>query len=151
MEGVASVGARITFSDGSAREARPRIVRVVAPAAPLAGQLVTEGRLTIPPLAPGSAAWHGWVPFTTWAAGRVSVRVDWELPLNRMDCSGYDGHCDAIGKCGMIRMTCNTIKDKPITASFDSPATPAGPYTIRIDNLGPGEEAVRYEVRLTPR
>jgi hypothetical protein len=39
---------------------------------------------------------------------------------------------------------------KPLTATFDDPRTPPGAYTIRIDNLGPGEETVRYEVRLTP-
>jgi hypothetical protein len=38
---------------------------------------------------------------------------------------------------------------KPLPLSADNLS--AGEYTIRIDNLGPGAETARYQVRLTPR
>lgn len=149
--GVTSVGARITFRDGVTRDARPRTVRVKAPEPGLGGELIAEGSLTIPPYTPSGPGrtWSGWVPFTTQKQGRIDVLVDWVSPLNGIDFSGYEGHCNAIGSCGMIRMSVRTSHVKPLAATFDSPRTPAGPYTIRIDNLGPDEETVRYEIRLT--
>jgi hypothetical protein len=78
------------------------------------------------------------------------VAVDWSSALNRIDFSGYEGRCAAVGTCGRIVMTVRETGVKPLTATFDNPRMPAGEYTIRIDNLGPGEETVRYEVRLAP-
>jgi len=152
-QGSTSVGARITLSDGIARDARPRDVRVVPPESRAGGQIVAEGSLTIPPyVPPGTAdrAWSGWVPFTTQAAGRLDVVVDWVSPLNSIDFSGYEGHCNSTGSCGRIRLIVRNLFVKPLMATFDDPRTPPGAYTIRIDNLGPGEETVRYEVRLMP-
>ena len=152
-QGSTAVGARITLGDGIARDARPRGLRVVPPESRAGGQIVAEGSLTIPPyVPPGTAdrAWSGWVPFTTQAAGRLDVVVDWVSPLNSIDFSGYEGHCNSIGSCGRIRLTVRDFFVKPLIATFDDPRTPPGAYTIRIDNLGPGEETVRYEVRLMP-
>ena len=150
--GDTSLGARVTLADGVTLDARSRAVRVVPPEPPPGGQIVAEGSLTIQPRVEGvtGRGWSGWAPFTTQAAGRLDVVVDWVSPLNHIDFSGYEGHCDAIGSCGMIRMTVRTDRVKPLTATFDSPRMPAGDYTIRIDNLGPAEETVRYQVRLTP-
>jgi len=39
---------------------------------------------------------------------------------------------------------------KPLHGTFDNPRTPPGDFTVRIDNLGPGRETARYEIRLTP-
>lgn len=150
--GLTSLGARLSFSDGVTREARARTVRVVPRAAPVGGQLVLDGSVTVAPYIPGSngTVWSAWVPFTTPAAGRIEVTIDWGSPLNRMDMSGYERHCDSIGSCGRIRMTVRQYGVKPLSATFDDPRTPAGEYTIRIDNLGPAEETVRYVVRLAP-
>ena len=87
--------------------------------------------------------------FATGAVGRVDVVVDWESPLNTIDMSGYEGRCDAVGRCGRIVMTTRVTGVKPLAGTFDAPRLPPGEYTVRIDNLGPGEETVRYEVRLT--
>lgn len=150
--GVTAVGARITFTDGVVRDARALTVRVSAPGPRSGGQLIAEGSLTIPAYVPpgNGESWRGWVPFTTPATGQIDVLVDWRSPLNHIDFSGYERHCNSIGSCGMIRLSVRNDHVKPLTSSFDSPRTPAGDYTIRIDNLGPGEETVRYEVRLTP-
>jgi hypothetical protein len=150
--GLTSLGATIAFVDGVSREARGRPVRVV-PNAPPQGQIVVEGDLTIEPyVPPGNAgpSWSGWVPFTTTSTGRIDVVVDWESPVDRIDFSGYEGHCAAVGACGPIRLTLREHDVKPLHATFDNPRTPPGDFTIRIDNLGPSEETVHYEVRLTP-
>ncbi len=150
--GVTSVGARIRFSGGAERLARPRTVRVVPTALAPAGSLA-QGRLTIPPYVPpgGTDNWRGWVTFATTATGRVDVIVDWGSPLNKIDFSGYEGRCSAIGQCGRILMTAGDWDVKPRTGTFDLPRLPPGEYTIRFDNLGPEEETVLYEVRLTPQ
>lgn len=148
--GVTSVGARIRFSGGAERVARSRVVRVVPPAAPVAGSVVVaEGSVKIAPERGVPGDWHGWVTFATTAVGRVDVAVDWLSPLNTIDMSGYEGRCDAVGRCGRIVMTTRATGVKPLAGTFDSPHLPPGEYTVRIDNLGPGEETVRYEVRLT--
>jgi hypothetical protein len=148
--GATSLGARIRFTSGAERIARPRAVRVAPPAAPAAGSVVVaEGSVRISPDRGVPGGWHGWVTFATTAAGRVDVVVDWTSPLNTIDMSGYEGRCDAVGRCGRIVMTTRVTGVKPLSATFDSPRLPPGEYTVRIDNLGPGEETVRYEVRLT--
>jgi hypothetical protein len=148
--GLTSLGARIQFSDGVVRDARPRPIRVVAPAA-VQGQLVIESDLTIAPYVPGTSNdWSGWVPFTTTTTGRIDVIVDWVSPLDRIDFSGYEGHCSSVGACGTIRLLLREHDVKPLHATFDSLRTPPGDFTIRIDNLGPAEETVHVAVRLVP-
>jgi len=151
--GAATLNARISFAGGAQREAEPMAVQVLAPAAaPPGSVVVAKGSLTISPYIPPGASprnWSGWVPFTTEMPGRIDVTVDWDSPLNRIDFSGYERHCNAIGSCRMIRMIIRQYNVKPLTSTFDSPRTPPGDYTVRIDNLGPGEETVRFEVRLT--
>lgn len=150
--GLTSVGARVVLGDGITREAQAESVRIVARSPAGGGQLVSEGSLTIAPYIPpgNTTVWSVWVPFTTPVAGRIDVLVDWVSPLNGIDFSGYERHCNSIGSCGTIRMIGRQSNVKPLASTFDSPRSPAGEYTIRIDNLGPGEETVRYEVRLTP-
>ena len=152
--GLGAINARINFADGAQRTAGPMAVNVVRPEAVAPGSVVVaEGSLTIQPYVPpgnSSRDWSGWAPFTTEKAGRLDVAVDWISPLNRIDFSGYEGHCKSIGTCGMIRLIVRKYGVKPLTATFDDPRTSPGDYTIRIDNLGPGEETVHYEVRLTP-
>jgi hypothetical protein len=152
--GMATLTARITFTDGQQRNSVPRAIRVVSRDAPPSGGVVVgEGTLRIAPyIPPGNAArdWSGWAQFSTTTAGRLDVLVDWTSVLNRIDFSGYEGHCNSIGTCGRIRLTIRQYDVKPLTSTFDDPRMPRGDYTIRIDNLGPAEETVRYEVRLTP-
>lgn len=150
--GTSQVGARITFADGVVRDARARTFRVVPPTG-ATGQVILEGELTIEPYAPPgdpARSWSGWVPFTTTTTGRIDVVVDWESPRDVIDFSGYEGHCRNVGSCGTLRLSLREHGVKPLHGTFDNPRTPPGAFTIRIDNLGPGRETVRYEIRLTP-
>ena len=126
--GAAEVRALVVFASGGQRQAHPRLYRV-----------------------PGTVEnWRGWVTFTTRSAGRLDVVVDWESVLNSIDFSGYEGRCTTVGTCGRIVLSVRHMNVKPLTEIFANPRMPAREYTIRIDNLGPGEETIRYEVRLTP-
>jgi len=63
----------------------------------------------------------------------------------------YQGSCSGTSLCGGLQfIDLPTVTDvKPVRKSTRNLS--AGPYTIRIDNAGPGAETVRYEVRLTPK
>jgi hypothetical protein len=150
--GSTTLGARVSFADGVVRDARGRGVRVVEATA-ATGEAVLEGELSLPPYVPPGGSgepWRAWVPFTTTATGRIDVLVDWVSPLNRIDVVGFAGHCSSAGTCGSLVMSGGEVDLKPRHGTFDNPRTPPGDYTLRIDNLGPGDETVRYEVRLTP-
>jgi hypothetical protein len=152
--GATGVGALVVFASSGQRQARPRPYRVVPAAWPPTGStIVAKGEVRVPPyVAPGTVQdGLGWVNFETSSAGRLDVVVDWGSVLNSIDFSGYEGRCNSVGTCGRIVLSVRHTNVKPLTESFDNPRMPPGEYTIRIDNLGPGEETVRYEVRLTPR
>jgi hypothetical protein len=150
--GVTAVRARIVFSDGGVQDAQPRSVRVAPPGPPTppvpGSSVVAQGRVSIdaPPTQPGVV--RAFIPFTLPAAGHVDVTIDWESPLNRLDFSAYQGSCSTVPCAGDIVMTSQQYDVKPITGYN---TLSVGDYTIRIDNLGPGSETARYEVRLTPR
>jgi hypothetical protein len=79
--------------------------------------------------------------------------VDWTSPPNNVTVTFFQGECSgpAAASCvaGLRYITgSNTDSIKPVTVS--TPNLPADIYTIRIDNLGPGAETIRYEVRATP-
>jgi hypothetical protein len=88
------------------------------------------------------------VPFRLGTSGQVDILVDWDSLLNRVDFSVYQSPCSSIESCGSLVLNTAVSNVKPLPASG---SLPAGDYTIRIDNLGPGAEHVHYEVRLTPR
>ncbi len=143
--GLTAVHARIVFSDGGAQDAQAEAIRV-APAGPPTGNVVvTAGEVTL--AAQGEAS-RQFVPFRLGASGQVDITVDWGSPLNALDFSVYKSPCTSIGACGEIVITTRVFGVKPLPASG---ALLAGDYTIRIDNIGPGPETARYEVRLTPR
>jgi hypothetical protein len=150
--GTASIGAQLIFSDGIRKVARPRTLRVLTPAGPAPGsRVVTEGVLDIdaPVTRPGRVS--RFVVVVTTQSGRIDVSIDWVSPLASLDMSGYEGECAAVPCPGAIRMTIRDLGVKPLAGTFDGSPTPAGSYTVRIDNLGSATERVTYTVRLTPR
>ena len=151
--GANAVHARIVFVDGAA-ETAPLAVRVVPPAA-REGTLIAEGAVTLEShTASGSPDYRRFIPFTLpGSASQTDVRVDWASPLNNVTVTFFQGECSgpAAASCvaGLRYITgSNTDSIKPVTVS--TPNLPADIYTMRIDNLGPGAETVRYEVRATP-
>jgi hypothetical protein len=147
--GTTRVRARIEFNDGVHQDAQPGPVRVTPAAGPPAGTtLAARGKVDVPapPSSPGAA--RAFVPFSLGAKGRVDVIVDWVSPLDVVDFSAYEGACSTVPCPGMIVIASMTYNVKPASGYN---ILDAGDYTIRLDNLGPGPETVRYEVRLTPR
>jgi hypothetical protein len=146
--GLTAVRARIVFSDGGTQDAQAESVRVVPPGPPSGNVVVAEGEVNLPAPPSQSLASYHFVPFTLGASGQVDITVDWGSPLNVLNFSVYKSPCTSIGACGDIVINTRVFGVKPLPASG---ALVAGDYTIRIDNLGPGPETARFEVRLTPR
>ena len=151
--GANGVRAHILLSDGTAQTA-PRLMQVV-PAAPPAGELIAEGSVNLEGhTGSGSADFRRFIPFTLpRSASQTEVRWDWTSPLNGVTLSFYQGECsgrDGASCADPLRYITGSGNDdiKPLTLLV--PNLPADIYTLRIDNLGPGAEAIRYEVRITP-
>jgi hypothetical protein len=100
------------------------------------------------PLSPRALAL---VPFTTTASGTLDVTVDWTLASNDVHVYLMSGSCASVdqfnaGQCVVARFSESTIlKPERITLL----GATAGPYTLGIGNLGPGEESVSFQVVLT--
>lgn len=151
--GSNAVRARIVFSDGTAQTV-PRLMQVV-PAAPPAGAVIAEGTVNLEShTASPSADYRRYLPFTLpQSASQTEVRVDWTSPLNNVTASFYQGECSGGGSASCtagLRYITGTNSDSVKPVGISVPNLPADIYTIRIDNLGPGAETVRYEVRITP-
>jgi hypothetical protein len=151
--GANAVRAHIVFSDGTSQTA-PRLMQVVDIARP-AGTLVAEGTVDLDPYNGNPATdFRRYVPFTlTRSESQTDLRVDWGSPLNKVtfallagDCTG-PGNAACVGPLRFIQSP-NVDNVKPVPLSVRNLS--AGIYTIRIDNLGPAPETVRYEVRISP-
>ena len=145
--GPGTVNARILFSDGSAQQSTPRAI-IVAQLAPPSGAVVAEGSVDLEP----STAVSRYIPFALpQDASQVDVTVDWISVLNTVNFVLYQGSCSGTSLCGGLQfIDLPTVTGvKPVRNSTRNLS--AGPYTIRIDNAGPGAETVRYDVRLTPK
>jgi hypothetical protein len=149
--GANVVRARIVLADGTDLTV-PRAIQVVA-AEPPAGSLIAGGIVDLGSSQAGPAAdFRRFIPFTLPRnAGRIDIRVDWTSPLDNVDVSLSQGDCS-----GPAGASCRDFL-RHIAASHDVdfkperlsvPDLPADIYTLMIDNLGPGSETVRYEVRL---
>jgi hypothetical protein len=149
--GLTRINARIGFSDGLEKDTQPADLRVEPPEAPPSGSvIIAQGEAALEP-SPGDgvtpADFRRFIPFTTPTAGRIDVAVDWTSPLNKVDFAGFVNHCNSAGTCGRLIFSSGFDNVKPLTESTHQPG---GEYTLRIDNLGPDHETVRYEVRFTP-
>ena len=146
--GPGTIHARIAFPDGSARQAMPRAFVVGGPAE-RAGTIVFEGTVRLD----RNPEWTRFIPFELPAsASRIDVTADWGSVLNQADVFLYRGTCAGSSNCGGMEFIGlpSVIDRKPVDKSVTMSLAP-GPYTIRVDNLGPGAETVRYQVRFTPR
>lgn len=98
---------------------------------------VTQG--TAPLARDGVAA----VPLEVRDRGSLSVVVDWTFPSNTVEVYVARGSCT--GRCDVIVIANNpSAKPKRLVV-----ATDAGPYTLLVRNLGPGDESIAFDVNLT--
>jgi uncharacterized protein YfaP (DUF2135 family) len=93
----------------------------------------------------------GRLPFTTTRAGSLQATVDWTYATNDLDVAIVQGDCSfeqaAAGQCTVLAISVSTTA-KPERITVNSAA--AGTYTLFIENTGPGDESISFQVVLTP-
>jgi hypothetical protein len=96
------------------------------------------------------AGWIGWLPFPTSRAGSLEATVDWTYASNNLDVYLVKGECNYdqlyAGQCETLASS-DSPTAKPEKVRLES--APAGTYTIFVDNLGPGDESLSFQVILT--
>jgi len=83
-------------------------------------------------------------------SGTLTATVDWTFAENDVDVAIVGGDCsfEAFlgGQCPIVAISASTTA-KPERISG---AANAGTYTLFIENTGPGDETISYQVVLTP-
>ena len=97
------------------------------------------------------AEFTGRLPFTTTRAGMLEATVDWTYATNDLDVALVQGDCSfeqaAAAQCTVLAISeSTTAKPEKITAN----SAAAGTYTLFIENTGPGDESISFQVVLTP-
>jgi len=97
------------------------------------------------------AGWIGWLAFPTSQAGTLEATVDWTYASNNLDVYLVKGECNYdqlyAGLCETLASS-DSETAKPDKVRLENAA--AGTYTIFVDNLGPGDESLSFQVVLTP-
>jgi hypothetical protein len=100
---------------------------------------------------PLEAEFTGRVPFTTARTGNLEATVDWTFAANDIDVLMTRGDCSfeqaEAGQCTVLVFSLSTTA-KPERIRVESAA--AGAYTLFVENTGPGDESVSFQVVLTP-
>lgn len=100
---------------------------------------------------PLEAEFTGRVPFTTTRTGNLEATVDWTFAANDVDVLLTSGDCSfdqlIANQCTILTFSVSTTA-KPERIRSDSAA--AGAYTLFVENTGPGDESVSFQVVLTP-
>lgn len=144
--GPGTIRARIVFVDGPEQQAAKAFV--VVPTREPSGSVVAEGAIPLD----RAPEWTRFIPFELPAgAGRLDITVDWSSVSNHGDVFLYRGACAGNSVCaGLDFIPLPSVQErKPVFKGATNLA--AGTYSIRVDNLGPGADVLRYEVRATPR
>jgi hypothetical protein len=78
------------------------------------------------------------------------VTVDWTFAENDIDVGVFNGDCSFEqfmgSQCTLVAISAS-ITDKPERISGSAPA---GTHTLFLENVGPGDETLSYQVVLTP-
>jgi hypothetical protein len=106
--------------------------------------VVTQGSGTL------GAGFVGAVRFSTNAAGRLDVIVDWTFASNDLDIAIFAGSCTAQQVvdllCGVpLGLSDSLVKPESLSIAGAS----AGDYTLAIEHLGARDESISYQVTLT--
>jgi hypothetical protein len=100
---------------------------------------------------PLAAGYVGSVDVTTTRTGTLDVTVDWTDPANDLDVLLTRGACTfdqlAAYQCTILAYSDSTTA-KPEKMHAENAA--AGTYSLFVDNVGPGDESVSFQVVLTP-
>ena len=137
-----ALAASLAACGGSSSPTAPTPTPVPTPPPP---QVVAQGSDTL------EAEFTGRLPFTTTRAGNVEATVDWTYATNDVDVALVQGDCSfeqaVAQQCTVLAISVSTTaKPEKITASNAA----AGTYTLFIENTGPGDESVAFQVVLTP-
>jgi len=93
----------------------------------------------------------GRLPFTTSRTGALDATVDWSSATNDVDVALVRGDCSfeqfTAQQCTVLAFSVS-LTAKPEKVRVDNAA--AGSYTLFIENTGPGDERLGYQVVLTP-
>jgi len=147
--GEATVGARINFTDGSAKDARPAAVRVMALESPSGRSVIlAEGTVGVTFNQFTEYGSAGPVAFTVPGAGRLDVVVDWPDFSATFNFFVYEGPCSTLPCLGPRLYDGSILQHvKPRRESFP---VAAGDSAMAMWGVGAGTAALRYEVRFTP-
>ncbi len=108
-------------------------------------QVVVQGGDTL------KASEVGLLPITTARTGAIEVTVDWTFATNDIDVALARGSCSfdqlVAQQCTIAAISASTTA-KPEKIRADNAA--AGTYTLFIENTGPGDESLSFQVVLTP-
>lgn len=100
---------------------------------------------------PLEAGFVGLVNFTTTRTGTLEATVDWTFAANDLDVLITRGNCDfdqlIAQQCTILTFS-DSASAKPEKIRTDNAA--AGTYTLFVENIGPGDESVSFQVVLTP-
>jgi hypothetical protein len=100
---------------------------------------------------PLAAGYAGLVNVTTARTGTLDVTVDWTYPANDVDVLLTRGACTfdqlIALQCTILAFSDSTTA-KPEKIHAESAA--AGTYSLFVENTGPGDESVSFQVVLTP-
>ncbi len=139
----AALAASLAACGGSSPSApTPTPTPVPTPPPP---QVVAQGNDTL------EAEFTGRLAFTTTRAGTLEATVDWTYATNDVDVALVQGDCSfeqaTAQQCTVLAFSVSTTaKPEKITASNAA----AGTYTLFIENTGPGDESLAFQVVLTP-
>jgi hypothetical protein len=93
----------------------------------------------------------GFVSFTTTRTGTLEATVDWTYAANDLDVLVARGSCTLdqllAQQCPILAYS-DSATAKPERVRAENAA--AGTYTLFVENIGPGDESLSYQVVLTP-
>jgi hypothetical protein len=124
----------------------PAPVPTPTPPPPPAPVIVSQGSSSL------RAGFLGRVfPFTTTRAGTLDATVDWTFASNDVDAAITRGDCSLeqfmAVQCQVVAFAVSTTaKPERLMVSGAAPGT----YTLFIENAGPTDESVAWQVVLTP-
>lgn len=97
------------------------------------------------------AQYVGGVAFSTTRSGTLDVTVDWTYAANDVDVALASGSCSLEQlQADQCRLLAFAVSSTAKPERLQLAAAAAGSYTLLVENNGPDNESVSYQVVLTP-